>query len=480
MPSDILVELSHIEHTFTLPTGKMLPVLGDVNFTLRTGELVAMLGPSGCGKSTLVRIAAGLLRPTRGHAAYRGQPLAGPDPRVALVFQQFALYPWLTVSQNIEQALIPRGLDERARQQRAAEAISMIGLDGFEAAYPRELSGGMKQRVGMARALSVGPELLCMDEPFSQVDAFTAETLRNEVVNLWRDREKYPESILLVSHDIHEVALMASRILIMSAHPGRIKTIIDNPLPYPRDPRSPAYQALVDRLHDIITGLYLPEEEAAPELVEQPASSAEVLVEPQPVPAGELTEEPVPSGVGFTPVPLIVIRDIIGLLDAVHSRGGQMELFRLTAEMGRTFTRILLASKAAELLGFLTTPEDRLVLTDLGRQMSIAPRKIRKQLLRAQLMRVPLIKRLHTMLEHSPDHRLDRDVVLEELAIQCPQEDPKRLLRVLINWARFAELWAYDEAAHALAMNGHAPASPAASPPLAPSESADDGSTPGS
>lgn len=450
LTQDTLVQLSRVEHMFTLPSGKTVPVLSDIRLSIRRNELVALLGPSGCGKSTLVRIVAGLLRPTHGTALYRGQPVVEPNEHVALVFQQFALFPWLTVAQNIEQALIPRGIEPEARRQRVAEVITLIGLDGFEEAYPREISGGMKQRVGIARALAVQPELLCMDEPFSQVDALTAETLRSEVVNLWRDREKYPESILMVSHDIHEVAFMASRILVMTANPGRIKTVIDNPLPYPRDTHAPAYQALVDRLHGIITGLYMPEE---PEV-----KHVTILAE-------------LPGARPIAPVPLVEVRDIIGLLEAVSTRGGDVEFFRLTAEMGRTFTRILLALKAGELLGFLSTPADHLVLTDLGRQLVVSPRKMRKQLFRGQLLQLAIIKRLKEMLDHSEDRQLTKDLLLEELAIQCPQEDPKRLLRILINWGRFAELWVYQPVSATLSANGsHKHSTPSGAPTVGPTD----------
>ena len=444
-----LLKLSRIGHVYSLPSGKTLPVLSGVNLTLQEGELVAILGPSGCGKSTLIRIAAGLARPTHGEVAYRGVPVEGPNPRVALVFQQFALFPWLTVAQNIEQALIPLSLEPAVRRGRVVDAISLIGLDGFEDTYPRELSGGMKQRVGIARALAVQPELLCMDEPFSQVDALTAETLRTEVVNLWRDREKYPQSIFLVSHDIHEVAFMASRILVMAANPGRLKTVIENPLPYPRDVRSPGYQALVERLHGVITGLYLPERDSEARPVTILAELAGIQV--------------------MAPIPLVGVREIIGLLEAVGSRGGDVTFFRLTTELGRAFTRTLLAVKAAELLGFLETPQDRLVLTELGRQMVVAPRKIRKHLFRGQLLQVPLVKRLLEMLAHHPAHRVSKDVLLEDVAIQCPQEDPKRLLGILINWGRFADVWVYQPAQGTLELNGnsHAPV-PDAAPPAPP------------
>ena len=428
---EALLSLSHVDRIFTLPSGKTVTALTDITVTLHEGELVAILGPSGCGKSTLIRIAAGLLQPTHGEVRYRGCAVVEPNPHVALVFQQFALFPWLTVAQNIEQALVPRGIDPDARRQRVAEVITLIGLDGFEEAYPRELSGGMKQRVGIARALVVQPELLCMDEPFSQVDALTAEALRNEVINLWRDREKYPQSIFMVSHDIHEVAFMASRILIMTANPGRLKTVIDNPLPYPRDPRASAYQAFVDKLHGIITGFYLAEKEPQPVTILASALGIGVMV----------------------PIPTVEVREIIGLLEAVRARGGDVEFFRLTAEMGRAFTRTLLAVKAAELLAFLETPQDHLVLTELGRAFVEAPRKVRRQLFRQQLLQVPLVKRVREMVDHSPDHRVTKDLLLEELAIQCPQEDPKRLLRILINWGRFAEIWAYHPATGAVTAN---------------------------
>ena len=440
-----IVTLSRIGHVFTLPSGKTLPVLEDINLTLAEQELVVILGPSGCGKSTLVRIAAGLLQPTHGEVRYRGQAIQEPNPHVSLVFQQFALFPWLTVAQNIEQALIPRGMEPALRRQRVAEVITLIGLDGFEEAYPRELSGGMKQRVGIARALIVQPELLCMDEPFSQVDALTAETLRNEVISLWRDAQKDPRTILLVSHDIHEAAFMASRILIMAANPGRLRVTIDNPLPYPRDPRAPAFQTLVEHLHDAITGVYLPE---------QPAEARPVAIL-----AGLL------GGTAITSIPMVEVREIIGLLEAVRRQGGDVEFFRLTAELGRAFTRILLAAKAAELLRFLDTPQDRLVLPELGRQFLAAARAARKQLFRDQLCQVPLIKRVREMLEHSPERRLSKDLLLEELAIQCPQEEPKRLLRILINWGRFAEVWTYQSSSGELLLSGPASAAGASVPP---------------
>ena len=226
---------------------------------------------------------------------------------------------------------------------------------------------------------------------------------------------------------------MASRILIMAANPGRIQTIIDNPLPYPRDPHAVSYQALVERLHGIITGLYMPEESVA-----RPAPTVAESV----------------GTLAMSPLPLVVVREVVGLIEAVGIRGGDTEFFTLTEEMGKTFTRTLLAIKAAELLGLVDTPQGRLVLTEMGRQFVSSARKVRKQLFHRQLVRLPLVKRVCDMLAHSAEQGLSRDVLLEELAIECPQEDPKRLLRILINWGRFAELWTYQSASGVLSVNG--------------------------
>ena len=219
--------------SFERDGGKPLRVLEDITLDVRPNEVLALLGPSGCGKSTILRIVAGLIRATGGEVLYHGSPLEGVNPGVAIVFQSFALFPWLTVERNVAVVLRTLGLDEAAAREKARRAIRMVGLEGFREAYPRELSGGMKQRVGMARALAVDPEVLLMDEPFSQVDALTAQALRAEVLDIWDDRERNPSSILMVSHDIGEVAYMADRIVVLSANPGRIRTIVENTLPRP-------------------------------------------------------------------------------------------------------------------------------------------------------------------------------------------------------------------------------------------------------
>src|SRR2546427_11263274 len=265
MTREALCEARHVSHDFVLPNGKPLRVLEDISVAVAPNEVVALLGPSGSGKSTVLRILAGLIKPSHGDVLYHGQPLQGLNPGVAIVFQSFALYPWMTVRQNVETVLEVRGVARPEATERAVQAIARVGLGGFEKAYPRELSGGMKQRVGIARALAVDPEILFMDEPFSQVDALTAESLRAEVLDIWSAKERSLSSILMVSHDIKEVAFMADRIIVLGgAHPAQVRKVVENDLPRPRDYRAPEFLQLVDQLHDIITGSELPDVPAGP------------------------------------------------------------------------------------------------------------------------------------------------------------------------------------------------------------------------
>jgi NitT/TauT family transport system ATP-binding protein len=236
-PRRVLCEAQHVSHDFLLPNGNPLRVLEDIQLGIQPDEVVALLGPSGCGKSTILRILAGLIQPQKGYVFHHSQPLRGLNPGVAIVFQSFALYPWMTVMENIQTVLKAVGLAQQEIAERTAYAIKLVGLVGFEEAYPRELSGGMKQRVGMARALVVDPEILFMDEPFSQIDALIAESLRAEILDIWAAKKNKLSSILMVSHDIKEVAYMADRIIILGANPGRVRTIVPNDLPRPRDYR---------------------------------------------------------------------------------------------------------------------------------------------------------------------------------------------------------------------------------------------------
>src|SRR5437868_8137978 len=228
-------------------------VLDSVDFTLRDGEIVAILGKSGSGKSTFLRILAGLIPASQGRVEYRGEPVAGPVRGVAMVFQTFALFPWLTVLGNVELGLEAQGVSAAERRRRAVEAIDLIGLDGFESAYPKELSGGMRQRVGFARALVVNPDILLLDEPFSQLDVLTAETLRNDLAELWVQRRIPTKGILMVSHNIEEAVEMADRILIFSSDPGQISAEIPVTLSQPRDPESAPFRQIMDQVYTLLT-----------------------------------------------------------------------------------------------------------------------------------------------------------------------------------------------------------------------------------
>ncbi len=264
MTDQVLLEARQVCQRFRQPNGQVLEALRDVSLAVRTQEVVALVGPSGSGKSTLLRLLAGLTRPATGGVFYRGQPLDGVLASGAMVFQSFALLPWFTVAENVAMGLEARGVRGATARDAVARAINLVGLDGFEHAYPRELSGGMKQRVGFARALAVAPEILLMDEPFGALDPLTAENLRSQVVDLWRDPATGVNTLIVVTHSVEEAVFLASRIVVFGANPGHIREELANPLSYPRRERSPEFEQMVERLHAILTATLLPEPEPQP------------------------------------------------------------------------------------------------------------------------------------------------------------------------------------------------------------------------
>ncbi len=409
-----LCELRDVVQEFPQAHGAPLRVLDDVSLEVRPREVLALLGPSGCGKSTILRILAGLTPPSRGEVRFHGAPLRGLNPGVGFVFQSFALFPWMTVTQNVAAVLEAQGLPAEEVAERAAQAVRTVGLAGFEEALPRQMSGGMKQRVGMARALSLDPEMLFMDEPFSQVDALTAESLRAEVVDIWSAAGRRLSAVVMVSHDIKEVAWMADRIAVLDARPGRVRTVVENRLPRPRDYRDPELQALVDRLHDVITGAQLPD-------VAPPAPP----VEPLP-----------PARPGA----------IVGLLEYLDARGGREELFRIASDTGREFGEVIAAVQAAELLSWVDTPRRMVVLTPAGLRFVRAAPAERKALWRERLLGLKLFALVQEALERHPRHRLDRDFVLELIALHLPSENHDAVFGTLVAWAARGGLFAYDEA----------------------------------
>jgi NitT/TauT family transport system ATP-binding protein len=421
----ILCEAQNISQQFTLPNGKPLQVLTDVSLAIYPNEIVALLGPSGCGKSTILRILTGLIKPSQGAVLYHGQPMHGLNPGAAIVFQSFALYPWLTVTENVRVVLKAAGVPGAEIDDRVARAIRTVGLVGFDDTYPRELSGGMKQRVGMARALSVDPEILFMDEPFSSVDALTAESLRAEVVDIWAALDKNPSSVVIVSHDIREVVYMADRIVVLGANPGCIRTIVENHLPRPRDYRSPEALALVDQLHDVITGHELPD-------VATVATGAGL-------PCIEALPEATPS-------------EIVGLLEYLDARGGSEELFRIAGDTHRQFGQIINIVEGAELLNFVDTPKRMVVLDPAGRDYLAATPEARPAIWRRELLKLQLYRKVYDALQREPTHRLDQDFVLETIVLHMPNEHYEKVFATFIGWARFGDLFAYDEATETISL----------------------------
>ena len=421
----VLCEAKSISQQFKLPNGQPLQVLADVSLSIYPNEIVALLGPSGCGKSTILRILAGLIKPTQGKVLYHGEPLHGLNPGAAIVFQSFALYPWLTVAENVRVVLKAAGIAPAEIDQRAERVIRMVGLAGFDDAYPRELSGGMKQRVGMARALSVDPEILFMDEPFSHVDALTAESLRAEVVDIWASLDKNPSSIVIVSHDIKEVAYMADRIVILGANPGRLRTIVENHLPRPRDYRSPEALALVDQLHDIITGHELPD---------VPAAAAG-----HGLPCIESLPEATAS-------------EIVGLLEYLDARGGREELFRIAADTHQGFGQMINIVEGAEILNFVDTPKRMVILDAAGREYLRSTPEARPAIWRRELLKLQLYRKVRDALEREPTHRIDQDFVQETIVLHLPNEHYEKMFDTFIGWARFGDLFAYDEASETISL----------------------------
>jgi NitT/TauT family transport system ATP-binding protein len=412
-----LLEIRNVSHRFPCAGAQTVEVLHDINLEIREHEVVAILGPSGCGKSTLLRVIIGLEKPTSGQVLYRGRPQVGLNPSTALVFQNFALFPWLTVRQNVAVGLSHLDLDDAARAERVRKVIEAVGLSGSEEAYPRELSGGMKQRVGLARALAVEPEILCMDEPFSALDVLTSEGLRNEVIDLYTSKQSPVNSIVMVTHSIDEGVFMATRLVVMGAHPGAIRAVLGNPLPYPRDQHHPEFLALSQRLHGLITRTVIPEEPA-----------------PVAVP-GEL-----PSPV--LPIPAVSLGAVIGLLEVLENEG-DLELFELTQRVDVPLTQLLLVVKAAELLGWVTTPGQRVEMTAEGRRLIAAGIATRKKLLNARLRDIFVFDLVVKSLERS-GNEVAEEVVLRELAQHFPHENPGRLLRTIVGWGRYGELFKYS------------------------------------
>ena len=381
LTADQLIELRRVCRSFPKASGGDLVVLEDVDLTIRSGEIVGLLGRSGSGKSTLLRIIAGLIQPSSGNAIYRGKPVEAPPKGVALVFQSFALFPWLTVLGNVELGLKAIGVDPAERRKRALAAIDLIGLDGYESAYPKELSGGMRQRVGFARALVVHPDLLLMDEPFSALDVLTAETLRTDLIDLWVEGRLPIRSVLMVTHNIEEAVLMCDRILVFSSNPGRVVAEIKVDMPHPRNRLDPAFRELVDSIYARMT-------QRAP-------------------PRAPGTEGIPGTGVGMV-LHHVSTNVLAGLIEAVAGAPyhGRADLPDLAARLQMEADELFHLSEALQLLRLAQLSEGDLTLTEAGRRFANLDTDARKKLFAEHVLAyVPIVGVVRRVLEERPSHR---------------------------------------------------------------------------
>jgi NitT/TauT family transport system ATP-binding protein len=418
-----LINLQGVGKAYIQPNGQKISILENINLELRPDEIVALLGPSGSGKSTLMRIIAGLIAPTQGQVLYHSRPLIGLNPGVAIVFQSFALYPWLTVLENVELGLKAKGVSPELRQQKALQMIDIIGLDGFENAYPKELSGGMRQRVGFARALAVEPELLCMDEPFSALDVLTAENLRIELLDLWLERRIPTQAILIVTHGIEEAVTLADRILVLGRNPGRIRADLPITLDHYRDRKSRDFQALVDQVYKILTH---------PDLED---------VEPQTT----ITSPKSTQSLKYQALPSVRIGSIAGLLELLEDRQNQ-DLYRLGQELQLEVDDILPIVEAAKFMDFIEIPEGDIHLKPSAYQFIQGSIDERKQIVRDQLLaHIRLVKQIYNLLQAKRDRRIPEELILDILASHFSPKEAERQLETAIDWGRYAELYSFDE-----------------------------------
>jgi NitT/TauT family transport system ATP-binding protein len=400
-----------------------LVVLDEVNLTLREGEIVALLGRSGSGKSTLLRIVSGLLKPTAGSVKWRGVEVSGPTEGVAMVFQSFALFPWLTVQENVEIGLEARGVPRVRRETLSEAAIDMIGLGGFENAYPKELSGGMRQRVGLARALVVHPDLLLMDEPFSALDVLTAETLRTDLIDLWMEGKLPVKSVLMVTHNIEEAVLMCDRILVFQSNPGRVANELKVPFPHPRNRLDPEFRQLVDDIYGIMT---------------------------RRAPVGPKATTAVPISPLATPLPRVGTNIMSGLMEtlATEPYDGRADLPALAASLQYEVDDLLPLGETLQLLRFAVLEEGDILLADLGRSFVDADTDERKRIFAEALRQhVPLVNMIRQVLDERWNHRASAVRFRDELEDHMSPDYAEDTLRTVIAWGRYAELFSYDEEA---------------------------------
>jgi NitT/TauT family transport system ATP-binding protein len=432
-PGRIILEAKRIEKVFQRSEGGAVQVLAPLDVSLAAGMIVAVLGPSGSGKSTLLRILSGLTPPSSGEVLWHGQPVGRSLPHAAIVFQSFALFPWLTVLENVEVPLLAQGLVRAERRSRALRTLESVGLKGFENAYPKELSGGMKQRVGFARALAVEPEILFMDEPFSALDVLTAENLRGELMELWLARKIPTQCIFLVTHNIEEAVSLADRIIVLGRNPGRIRADFEVPLRQHRDRHSHEFLLYVDYIYKLMT---------------QP------LVTPEPLAPGAASHDT------HQTLPRAARRGAIaGFLELLNGRGGKDDLYHIASDLQMDVDDLLPIVEAATLLSFATSERGDVEITPSGRAFAEADIGSRKRLFRdAALARVAILQQMHRVLHEKPDHTMPLEFFRDVLQKHFSDAEAQGQMETALNWGRYSDLFTYDANSDRLSLHEPIPA----------------------
>jgi NitT/TauT family transport system ATP-binding protein len=411
-----IIQARAIEKSFERPDGAPIQVIAPTDLNIEAGMIVALLGPSGSGKSTLLRMLTGLTKPTGGQVLWHGTPVTESSPNVAIVFQSFALFPWLTVVENVEVPLVARGMEHAERHQRAMRQLAAVGLKGFETAYPKELSGGMRQRVGFARALAVEPEILFMDEPFSALDVLTAENLRGELLELWTGKKIPTKSIFVVTHNIEEAVLLADRVIVLGRNPARIRADFEIPLAHPRDRAAAEFLLYVDYIYKMMT---------QPDLVTAPPSATAK-------PATQVLPHSRPGAVG-------------GLLELLHDRGGKEDLYRVAEDLLMELDDLLPIVEAAVLLGFAKSDRGDIELMPEGKAFAEADIEKRTALFReAALKHVSLLQQMNMALSIKGDHSMPLEFYRDVLEEHFAPDEVQKQLDTALHWGRYAGIFTYD------------------------------------
>jgi len=420
-----IISAERVEKYYAQPSENRIQVISPTDLSIAAGEIVALLGPSGSGKSTLLRMLTGLSTPSGGEVYWHGKPIATADVNVSIVFQSFALFPWLTVFENVEAPLKARGMEPAERRKRALKILDTVGLDGFQSAYPKELSGGMRQRVGFARALVVEPEVLFMDEPFSALDVLTAENLRSELLELWQKKTIPTQAIFLVTHNIEEAVLLADRIIVLGRNPAHIHADLTVDIPHPRDHKDPRFIDLVDKIYRVLTKPDHPDETAPPRTS---SSGSPVLHKAVMLPHTR------PGGMA-------------GLLEILTDLGGRIDLHRLADELALEVDALLPTVDTAVLLGLLHVEDGAAIITSEGQAFAQADIQGRKAIFRkAALANVPLLRQMEQALKAKSDRTLSDEFFHDLLDEHFSEEESRRQLETAIQWGRYAEIFDYNAA----------------------------------